>query len=262
MAQQQYISLDNKYSKIYNELIKSRKSLGRSKHDDCYYENHHILPKSLGGSNKKSNMVLLTPREHCIAHLLLIKMYNGLAKYKMQAAINWMTRKVITNNISARTYSLVKNELHQRNLQKELWNDQGYVKKKQKEYKEKYANDTDNIIGKIIMRPLCICKQRPAAINYHKNGKTYYRKKCEICTKHGNVGHGIPRWQIAGYKKKPHCEKCGFNSNFPEQFDVYHLDGNLENCRPSNLKTICANCQRIIQKQGHVWKQGDLRPDF
>jgi len=112
------------------------------------------------------------------------------------------------------------------------------------------------------MRPLCICKQRPAAINYHKNGKTYYRKKCEICAKHGNVGHGIPRWQIAGYKKKPHCEKCGFNSNFPEQFDVYHLDGNLENCRPSNLKTICANCQRIIQKQGHVWKQGDLRPDF
>ena len=29
-----------------------------------------------------------------------------------------------------------------------------------------------------------------------------------------------------------------------------------------NLKTICANCQRIMQKQGVKWKQGDLLPDF
>ena len=47
-----------------------------------------------------------------------------------------------------------------------------------------------------------------------------------------------------------------------EQFDVYHLDGDLNNCRPSNLKTICANCQRIIQKENYKWKQGDLTPDF
>jgi hypothetical protein len=43
---------------------------------------------------------------------------------------------------------------------------------------------------------------------------------------------------------------------------VFHIDGNLENCRPQNLKTICANCQRILQKEGVVWKQGDLVPDF
>ena len=43
---------------------------------------------------------------------------------------------------------------------------------------------------------------------------------------------------------------------------VFHLDGDLQNCRPTNLKTICANCQRIMQKTGVRWKQGDLRPDF
>lgn len=112
------------------------------------------------------------------------------------------------------------------------------------------------------MRPLCICKQRPAAVNYKKGNKTYYRKKCEICLKHGGTGHGIPRWQLAGYKKKDKCEKCGFRSIHDEQFDVFHLDGNLDNSRPSNLKTICANCQRILQKEGVVWKQGDLTPDF
>lgn len=52
------------------------------------------------------------------------------------------------------------------------------------------------------MRPLCICGQRPAAINYSKNGKTYYRKKCESCNKYGTVGKGIPQWKLDGYEKK------------------------------------------------------------
>lgn len=111
------------------------------------------------------------------------------------------------------------------------------------------------------MRPLCICGLRPAAINYYKNGKTFYRRKCETCLAH-NVGHGIPKWQLTGYKKKNFCEKCGFKSQHQEQFNVYHVDGDLNNSRPSNLKTICANCQRIIQKEGYRWRQGDLRPDF
>jgi len=112
------------------------------------------------------------------------------------------------------------------------------------------------------MRPLCVCGHRPAAINYRKQGKTYYRKKCETCLRSGGYAHGIPKWKQAGYKKKPHCEKCGFKSQHSEQFNVFHIDGNLENCRPSNLKTICANCQRILQKEGIKWKQGDLLPDF
>ena len=111
------------------------------------------------------------------------------------------------------------------------------------------------------MRPLCTCGQRPAAINYRKEGKTYYRKKCERCLRNG-AGHGIPLWKQRGYEKKDVCEKCGFKSNHIEQFNVFHIDGSLENCRPNNLKTICANCQRILQKEGVRWKQGDLVPDF
>jgi hypothetical protein len=38
---------------------------------DTYYEKHHIIPKSMGGSNKKENIVKLTGREHYIAHWLL-----------------------------------------------------------------------------------------------------------------------------------------------------------------------------------------------
>jgi len=111
------------------------------------------------------------------------------------------------------------------------------------------------------MRPLCKCGFRPAAVNYKKNGRTYYRKLCEKCVKHGE-GHGIPRWYQLGYRMEDKCDKCGFKSKHKEVFNVYHIDGNLNNCRPSNLKTICANCQRTLQKEGSRWKQGDLVPDF
>jgi ssDNA-binding Zn-finger/Zn-ribbon topoisomerase 1 len=38
-----------------------------------YSENHHIIPRSLGGKDTPDNLVSLTPREHFIAHFLLYK---------------------------------------------------------------------------------------------------------------------------------------------------------------------------------------------
>jgi len=67
---------------------------------------------------------------------------------------------------------------------------------------------------------------------------------------------------LAGYKKKSTCDKCGYTSKYIEQFDVFYVDGNLTNNRYTNLKTVCANCQRTLQKEGVKWRQGDLRPDF
>jgi len=80
--------------------------------------------------------------------------------------------------------------------------------------------------------------------------------------KASSVGVGIPKWQLSGYIKKNFCEKCKFTSFYTEQFNVYHIDGNLSNCKRNNLKTICANCQRILHREGVKWKQGDLVPDF
>jgi hypothetical protein len=40
------------------------------------------------------------------------------------------------------------------------------------------------------------------------------------------------------------------------------VDSNLDNCRPANLKTVCANCRSILSKEGITWKQGDLVADF
>jgi len=40
------------------------------------YERHHILPKSMGGSNAASNLVYLTGRQHILAHWLLFKTHR------------------------------------------------------------------------------------------------------------------------------------------------------------------------------------------
>ncbi len=61
------------YTKQYNLLI--IRALTRTKENDQYYENHHIIPKCMGGDDTSTNLVPLTGREHYIAHLLLVKIY-------------------------------------------------------------------------------------------------------------------------------------------------------------------------------------------
>lgn len=82
------------YKKIYDNLIESRQNLVRKKvkkrkMNYVYYEKHHIIPKSCGGTNDKENLILLTAKEHFIAHLLLTKCYEGEMKIKMCYAF-WM----------------------------------------------------------------------------------------------------------------------------------------------------------------------------
>ena len=96
------------YKKIYNDLINSRKKLVRSKKDN-YYESHHILPKCLGGSDDKDNLVLLTPREHYIAHWLLTKIHP--TNYKIWFALGLMTGMLspkANRQFSSRYYAKAK----------------------------------------------------------------------------------------------------------------------------------------------------------
>ena len=78
-----------------------------------YTEKHHIIPKSLGGSNKKENIAILTAKEHFMAHLLLTKCLDGKEKAKM---IHAAKRMMVTGNKyqqnryvpSGRIYEMIK----------------------------------------------------------------------------------------------------------------------------------------------------------
>ena len=112
-------------------------------------------------------------------------------------------------------------------------------------------------------RPLCQeCNSRPAAYNYRRGDKVYYRKKCDACIRRSSSSTiSTPAWQRSGYHKQTHCEMCGFTAQHPHQLDVHYLDGNMTNNNQSNLKTVCANCNRLIHVKKQGWRQGDLTAD-
>ena len=90
------------YKKHYDLLIeraKTRQLLG-------YTEKHHVVPKCIGGSNKKSNIVKLTPEEHYVAHQLLVKMnpQNELLIY----AAHKMTINSSNTNRTNKEYGWLK----------------------------------------------------------------------------------------------------------------------------------------------------------
>lgn len=82
------------YQKHYDNLIRTRKN--RILEEGVYYEKHHIVMRSMGGSNSKDNIVYLTAREHFIAHWLLWRIH----KNKQTAAAFYCMQRFISNNQS------------------------------------------------------------------------------------------------------------------------------------------------------------------
>ncbi len=73
---------------------------------DGYYELHHIIPKSSGGSNAKSNLIALTARQHYIAHWMLWKAYgeNMTRAFFMMSSIGRYER------VNSKTYDKARIE--------------------------------------------------------------------------------------------------------------------------------------------------------
>jgi hypothetical protein len=102
----------NKYEKWYATITKR----GQERMLETYTEKHHIVPRSLGGSNAKSNITYLTAREHFICHWLLTKIYKeGEAYWKMLNALRIMRAENAKQNrystkITSRVYENLKEE--------------------------------------------------------------------------------------------------------------------------------------------------------
>lgn len=70
------------YTGIYTRLI----ARARDRQYDGYTERHHIVPRSLGGPDTPDNLVRLTPKEHFVCHLCLVRTTHGREKAKMSLA--------------------------------------------------------------------------------------------------------------------------------------------------------------------------------
>ena len=78
--------LDNKYYKWYKQLTSQK-----DRELSCYTEKHHIVPRCMGGSDDKDNLVALTAREHYVAHLLLTKCSSAEYRGKLLHAYVMMS---------------------------------------------------------------------------------------------------------------------------------------------------------------------------
>ena len=96
------------YRKIYIKIIRNAKNQNRRKCDGNYYEQHHILPKSLFPfwAKRKSNLVLLTAREHFFVHELLTKIYPS--NEMSFALFAFISRPNADYKIGPRTYEKLR----------------------------------------------------------------------------------------------------------------------------------------------------------
>jgi hypothetical protein len=99
------------YKRIYDQFINRALSENRKKYkkaDIRYicFEKHHIIPKCLGGNNLKENLVLLTPEEHLLLHLCLVKMHPN--NHSLIKAAMLMSTDRYGNRINNKHYGWVR----------------------------------------------------------------------------------------------------------------------------------------------------------
>jgi hypothetical protein len=129
----------NKYKQWYANITERAKN----RILETYTESHHVVPRSLGGSDEADNLVNLTAREHFACHWLLVKMTTGQEHHKMLNALRMMRAEKqgqhrYNTKITARVYESIKQEYAK--LQSETLKGKGngfYGKKHTPEAREK-----------------------------------------------------------------------------------------------------------------------------
>lgn len=89
----------------------------RNQSIDGYSEKHHILPRSMGGGDELSNIIVLTLRQHYIAHWMLWKAYGG----KMAVAFDYMNGiKKYGYRLTGRTIKLLSQDVSKRRSERQV----------------------------------------------------------------------------------------------------------------------------------------------
>jgi hypothetical protein len=219
--------MSEKYKLMYENFIKEKRNRKVIKTD--FFEVHHILPKSMGGSDSEENLVKLTPREHYFAHLLLARFTTGADQIKMAHALRMMSGLSKKQNIvNSKQYELAKSIVYT------ILQTAGKTYQEEKHLQDQLLTEYSDL-EKVYDRGICkSCGIRPKGINYIKNNKIYYRSKCDVCAR-GKNKLKLPLWKKEGYVKRKNCEICNFIAKVSEQLTVI--------TEYKKYKTICLNCQ-------------------
>lgn len=209
------------YEKIYYDLVLSAKLYPK---ESDYYENHHIKPRSMGGSDDESNLVKFTGRQHYIAHWLLYKIHRN---WKMAYAWRMMN---------------VKNQ---------------YSKKR---YNSKYYDYSINAIRSIKGKKHPLYNRKQTDEHKKKNGDANRGKKRSIKTKNKisvklkgrkqTVEHRLNH--AKSVKKK--VVQYSIYGEFIKEWDSSKDVMDKLNIDKSSIIKVCKN--KMKTAGGYIWKYG------
>ena len=109
------------YKKTYQSLVDSRKYRGTKRKKNDGLNKHHIIPRCIGGKDESDNYVLLTYREHIIAHMLLARIHKDNIElshtvymmfnsgHKTDPSVRLSTRVLEEYRLSSIKYLSIKN---------------------------------------------------------------------------------------------------------------------------------------------------------
>jgi hypothetical protein len=190
------------HQRIYNQIIEraQRRQL------EGYIEKHHLVPRCLGGSNDKDNIVQLTAREHFICHQLLCEIYPDSDKLKYALYLMNIGKQKHKNadyQISSRTYERLKLEhslflIGKKQVEKTK-------QKKSKSMKKVWASKTDEEIKQYGIKVWetrtkngtnVITKQHAENISKALKGRkiNWDRKRNQIIEQYDLQGNFIKEW--------------------------------------------------------------------
>jgi hypothetical protein len=143
------------YLKHYNLLVER----GKTRILAGYCETHHILPECMGGDNSPENLVQLTPEEHFLAHLLLVKIHPD--NRKLLFAARCMTAG--QHRKSNKLYGWLKRRISESGHSEETKLKMSVASKGKKKSKEHAENIKRNHVGSVGMKHSIEAKAKIAA---------------------------------------------------------------------------------------------------
>lgn len=212
------------YSKIYDSLInrsKTRELTG-------YIEHHHIIPKCLGGTDDKENIVKLTAREHFVAHQLLVMIHKDNKALKYAAYMMTIGPNGRRNN--NRLYSWLKNDYYANRIKSSGFTGRKHseaTKAKMREARAKQGPVSQELRDRIsaTKKGVKMSEEAKTSMRLKREANPTWlesRKRPQLDSTKDKIG-AANRGRKFPQQVCPHCGKVGAGPNMTR----YHLD----NCK-------------------------------
>lgn len=215
------------YEEFIQNILDTR---GRFNCGDEYHETHHIVPKCMGGTNDKENLIDLFAREHFIAHKLLAEENPDNSKL----IFAWWSMSMKNNNEYER-YELTPEEYEEVRIAMCKVSSESQLGDKNHMYGKHHSEET---------------KRKLSELNKGKNNPFYGKKHSDESKKKiSNKRKG----QFAGIKNsriRP-VVQCDKNGTFIQCWDYINQASEKLHIEHSHISACCRGKRKSAG--GFIW---------